>query len=113
MGWNVLAANIAPWQVFATSNAPWKMFSTSNAPREVLQSIHEEENEQNELLDQQRMLQEQRRRLLDMSGACSVQQAGAQPLPQKPMGAWNQHKEQSPECARQGSEAEMKPHNRT
>merc|ERR1712070_1293171 len=92
---------------------PGKFSQPAAPPGRFFNPSQEEEKEQEELLDQQRMLQDQRRRLLNMSGACRSTPSWATPSPQKPLGTWHQHKDESHECVRQQSETEIKPHERT
>jgi len=67
-------------------------------------------NERDELLDQQRMLQEQRRRLLSAYAGVSSRVPAT---PEKPFGVWNHSGEQSHSSAHPQISTEMKPHGRT
>lgn len=98
---------------FSQPATPPGKFSQPAAPPGQFFSPSPEDDEQEKLLDQQEMLQEQRRRLLNMSGACASMSSWATPAPQKPVGTWNQLKEQSHECVRQWNEVDIKPHERT
>merc|ERR1712137_1378541 len=67
-------------------------------------------NERDELLDQERTLQEQRRRLLSAYAGVSSRVAAT---PEKPLGMWNHNSEQSHASAHPQSSTEIKPHERT
>merc|ERR1712176_193038 len=100
-------------QAPAPSKPPGNFSQPTGPPGVFLKPAEEAMTEEQDLMDQQRMLQEQRRRLLSMSTARCGTSSWATPASQKPLCAWTQDWERRNGDARQRSQTEIKAHERT
>merc|ERR1712151_1363651 len=96
-------------QAPAPSTPPGNFSQPTGPPGVFLKPGEEATTENQDLMDQQRMLQEQRRRLLSMSTACCGTSSWATPASQKPLCTWAQVQdwERSSRGARQRSQTEI------